>query len=74
MFINYRKGARNRAIVFGSMLVCFGVFAVCGVQLLLMDDLLGNMTGIGLMSIVGVGVPWSILGLIFAILDYRELS
>ena len=56
------------------MLVCFGVFAVCGVQLLLMDDLLGNMTGIGLMSIVGVGVPWSILGLIFAILDYRELS
>jgi len=39
---------------------------------LFMDDMFAIVTGIGLISIASVGLPWSILGCLFSIQDMRD--
>ena len=77
-----RTIAKRKAQAFGVVLPCFLGLGAAGVRLLYPDmDLFDHIVGVGLLSIaiVGimllaittVGLPWSLIGLIWSVGDYR---
>jgi hypothetical protein len=73
MFIaHYKTIAKRKAQVFGIMIIATGTLGLAGLECLFMDDMFAIVTGIGMISIASVGVPWSILGCLFSIQDMRD--
>jgi hypothetical protein len=76
MFINYRKQAKLKAIIFATLFT-FGaiLFAASGfamTQIPHQDFAFWIMLGV---SFVGVlTIFWAFIGFMFALVDYRELS
>jgi len=68
---HHRTVAKKMAYVWGMMIIATGTLGLAGLECLFMDDMFAIVTGIGLISIAGVGVPWSILGCLFSIQDSR---
>ena len=73
MFIAHHKTiAKRKAQAFGMMIIATGTLGLAGIECLFMDDMFAIVTGVGLISIGSVGVPWSILGCLFSIQDMRN--
>ena len=68
---HHRTVAKKMAYVWGMMIIATGTIGLAGYQCLFMDDMFAIVTGIGMISIASVGVPWSILGCLFSIQDSR---
>ena len=66
---HHRTVAKKTAIAFGVMFVMMVGFTALGFKVLMMDDLFAVATGIGMISIGCVGIPWSILGCLFSLMD-----
>jgi hypothetical protein len=68
---HHRTVAKKMAYVWGMMIIATGTIGLAGYHCLFMDDMFAIVTGIGMISIASVGVPWSILGCLFSIQDSR---
>lgn len=68
---HHRTVAKKMAYVWGMMIIATGTIGLAGYQCLFMDDMFAIVTGIGMISIASVGLPWSILGCLFSIQDSR---
>ncbi len=68
---HHRTVAKKMAYVWGMMIIATGTLGLAGLECLFMDDMFAIVTGIGLISIASVGLPWSILGCLFSIQDSR---
>lgn len=66
---HHRTVAKKTAIAFGVMFVMMIGFTALGFKVLMIDDLFAVATGIGMISIGCVGMPWSILGCLFSLID-----
>lgn len=76
MFINYRKAAKVKAILFSALFV-FGatLLAASGVGMThLPHQEMGFWIMLGVCFVGVLTVFWSALGFIFAMMDYKELS
>lgn len=70
---HHRTIAKRKAQLFGVMLTSFLILGTAGVKLLFGGaDLFENIVGIMLLAITTVGLPWSLIGLIWSVGDYRE--
>ena len=69
---HHRTVAKKMAYVWGMMIIATGTIGLAGLKCLFMDDMFAIVTGIGMISIASVGVPWSILGCLFSIQDMRN--
>ena len=69
---HHRTVAKKMAYVWGMMTIATGTVGLAGLECLFMDDMFAIVTGIGMISIASVGVPWSILGCLFSIQDMRN--
>ena len=69
---HHRTVAKKMAYVWGMMIIATGTLGLAGLECLFMDDMFAIVTGIGLISIASVGLPWSILGCLFSIQDMRD--
>ena len=69
---HHRTVAKKMAYVWGMMIIATGTIGLAGLESLFMDDMFAIVTGIGMISIASVGVPWSILGCLFSIQDMRN--
>jgi len=69
---HHRTVAKKMAYVWGMMIIATGTLGLAGLECLFMDDMFAIVTGIGLISIASVGLPWSILGCLFSIQDMRS--
>jgi len=76
MFINYRKAAKCKMVIFATL--WFAGLTLIGLSGLAMDELphqefrFWAMMGVGLVGFFTFF--WSFLGFIFAAIDYAELS
>lgn len=71
-FVAHRRTvAKRMAYVWGMMIIATATIGLAGYHCLFMDDMFAIVTGIGMISIASVGVPWSILGCLFSIQDSR---
>jgi hypothetical protein len=68
---HHRTVAKKMAYVWGMMIIATSTIGLAGYQCLFMDDMFAIVTGIGMISIASVGLPWSILGCLFSIQDSR---
>ena len=68
---HHRTVAKKMAYVWGMMIIATGTIGLAGLECLFMDDMFAIVTGIGMISIASVRVPWSILGCLFSIQDSR---
>jgi hypothetical protein len=68
---HHRTVAKKMAYVWGMMIIATGTVGLAGLECLFMDDMFAIVTGIGMISIGSVGLPWSILGCLFSIQDSR---
>ena len=68
---HHRTVAKKMAYVWGIMIIATGTVGLAGLECLFMDNMFAIVTGIGMISIASVGVPWSILGCLFSIQDSR---
>ena len=68
---HHRTVAKKMAYVWGMMIIATGTIGLAGLECLFMDDMFAIVTGIGMISIASVGLPWSILGCLFSIQDSR---
>ncbi len=68
---HHRTVAKKMAYVWGMMIIATGTIGLAGLDCLFMDDMFAIVTGIGMISIASVGVPWFILGCLFSIQDSR---
>ena len=68
---HHRTVAKKMAYVWGMMIIATSTVGLAGLECLFMDDMFAIVTGIGMISIASVGVPWSILGCLFSIQDMR---
>ena len=68
---HHRTVAKKMAYVWGMMIITTSTVGLAGLECLFMDDMFAIVTGIGMISIASVGVPWSILGCLFSIQDSR---
>ena len=68
---HHRTVAKKMAYFWGMMIIATGTLGLAGLECLFMDDMFAIVTGIGMISIASVGVPWSILGCLFPIQDSR---
>jgi hypothetical protein len=68
---HHRTVAKKMAYVWGMMIIATGTLGLAGLECLFMDDMFAIVTGIGMISIASVGLPWSILGCLFSIQDSR---
>jgi hypothetical protein len=68
---HHRTVAKKMAYVWGMMIIATGTVGLAGLECLYMDDMFAIVTGIGMISIASVGLPWSILGCLFSIQDSR---
>ena len=68
---HHRTVAKKMAYVWGMMIIATGTVGLAGLECLFMDDMFAVVTGIGMISIASVGLPWSILGCLFSIQDSR---
>ena len=68
---HHRTVAKKKAYVWGMLIIATGTVGLAGLECLFMDDMFAIVTGIGMLSIASVGVPWSILGCLFSIQDSR---
>jgi hypothetical protein len=68
---HHRTVAKKMAYVWGMMIIATGTVGLAGLECLFMDDMFAIVTGIGMISIASVGLPWSILGCLFSIQDSR---
>lgn len=76
MFINYRKAAKLKMIIFGALFfagtILFATSGYAMTQIPHQDFAFWIMMGV---SFVGIfTVFWSAVGFLFAAVDYRELS
>ena len=70
---HHRTIAKRKAQLFCVLLTSFSVLGAAGVHLLFGgSDLFDNIVGIMLLAIPTVGLPWSLIGMIWSIGDYRE--
>jgi len=69
---HHRTVAKKMAYVWGMMIIATGTIGLAGLECLFMDDMFAIVTGIGMISIASVGLPWSILGCLFSIQDMRD--
>tara|TARA_Y100000114_G_scaffold133393_1_gene132788 strand:+ start:784 stop:1020 length:237 start_codon:yes stop_codon:yes gene_type:complete len=70
---HHRTIAKRKAQAFSVMLASFLCLGTGGIHLLFGGaDLFENIVGIMLLAITTVGLPWSLIGLIWSIGDYRE--
>ena len=58
--------------VWGMMIIASATIGLAGYQCLFIDDMVAIVTGIGMISIGSVGLPWSILGCLFNIQDMNR--
>lgn len=68
---HHRTVAKKMAYVWGMMIIATGTIGLAGLECLFMDNMFAIVTGIGMISIASVGLPWSILGCLFSIQDSR---
>ena len=68
---HHRTVAKKMAYVWGIMIIATGTVGLAGLECLFMDNMFAIVTGIGMISIASVGLPWSILGCLFSIQDSR---
>jgi hypothetical protein len=68
---HHRTVAKKMAYVWGMMIIATGTVGLAGLECLFMDNMFAIVTGIGMISIASVGLPWSILGCLFSIQDSR---
>ena len=68
---HHRTVAKKMAYVWGMMIIATGTVGLAGLECLFMDDMFAIVTGICMISIASVGLPWSILGCLFSIQDSR---
>ena len=72
-FVAHRRTvAKRMSYVWGMMIICAGGLGFAGYQCLFMDNMTAIVTGIGMISIASVGLPWSILGCLFNIQDMNR--
>ena len=69
---HHRTVAKKMAYVWGMMIIATSTVGLAGYHCLFMDDMFAIVTGIGLISIASVGLPWSILGCLFNIQDMNR--
>ena len=76
MFINYRKTAKVKAILFAALFVIGStLLAASGVGMThLPHQEIGFWIMLGVCFVGILTVFWSALGFIFAMMDYKELS
>jgi len=76
MFINYRKQAKCKMVIFGVLCIAGLILLAAGIRL--MGEIHPSNIGFwfaGSAASVGVlTVCWTILGFLFALIDYKELS
>jgi len=68
---HHRTVAKKMAYVWGMMIIATGTVGLAGYHCLFIDDMFAIVTGIGMISIASVGLPWSILGCLFSIQNSR---
>ena len=69
---HHRTIAKRKAQAFSVMLASFLCLGTAGIHLLFGGaDLFENIVGIMLLAITTVGLPWSLIGLIWSVGDYR---
>ena len=72
-FVAHRRTvAKRMTYVWGMMIIATGTLGLAGLECLFMDDMFAIVTGIGMISIASVGLPWSILGCLFNIQDMNR--
>jgi hypothetical protein len=54
------------------MIIATATIGLAGYHCLFIDDMFAIVTGIGMISIASVGLPWSILGCLFNIQDMNR--
>ena len=69
---HHRTVAKKMAYVWGMMIIATGTVGLAGLECLYMDNMFAIVTGIGMISIASVGLPWSILGCLFNIQDMNR--
>ena len=69
---HHRTVAKKMAYVWGMMIIATSTVGLAGYHCLFMDDMFAIVTGIGLIPIASVGLPWSILGCLFNIQDMNR--
>ena len=69
---HHRTVAKKMAYVWGMMIIATSTVGLAGYHCLFMDAMFAIVTGIGLISIASVGLPWSILGCLFNIQDMNR--
>lgn len=69
---HHRTVAKKMAYVWGMMIIATATIGLAGLECLFMDDMFAIVTGIGMLSIASVGLPWSILGCLFNIQDMNK--
>jgi hypothetical protein len=69
---HHRTIAKRKAQVFGVLFVSMSVLTAAGVHLLWAPTLFDNIVGIMLLSIGGVGLPWSAIGALWSLGDMRD--
>lgn len=76
MFINYRKAAKLKMITFGVLFVAGAMLsAIAGYMMtVLPHQEIGFWIMMGLASVGLFTIVWTVLGFLFALVDYRELS
>ena len=76
MFINYRKAAKLKMITFGVLFFAGVILsAIAGYMMtVLPHQEIGFWAMMGLASVGLFTIVWTILGFLFALVDYRELS
>ena len=76
MFINYRKAAKLKMITFGVLFVAGVILStIAGYMMtILPHQEIGFWIMMGLASVGLFTIVWTILGFLFALVDYRELS
>jgi len=76
MFINYRKAAKLKMITFGVLFVAGVILsAIAGYMMtVLPHQEIGFWAMMGVASVGLFTIVWTILGFLFALVDYRELS
>ena len=76
MFINYRKAAKLKMITFGVLFVAGVILSVIAgyMMMVLPHQEIGFWIMMGLASVGLFTIVWTILGFLFALVDYRELS
>ena len=69
---HHRTIAKRKAQAFSVMLASFLGLGTAGIHLLFGGaDLFENIVGIMLLAITTIGLPWSLIGLIWSVGDYR---